>query len=218
MSSPNPHAAGPAVTMHAVTFLPQGQMVQVPDGASLLQAAALANIATGSLCGGEGICGRCLMIVRQGEVVSESFNKLTRQQIQEGYVLGCLSYVKSDAVVEIPAEMLTKAPAAQNDEKRFRDFQSAASPVNLRFDPLVQKVYLELEKPTLANNVPDHQRLCTLIRKKLKVASTQTGLKVIKSLPRLLRENDFKVTATVGIRADIAEVMDVDPGNTARDN
>lgn len=213
------HSSEQSKTLHTVTFLPGGESTQVPDGTSVLQAASKVNISIGSLCGGEGICGRCTMIIREGTVTSESFNKLTRQQIQDGYVLGCLSYIKSDAVVEIPPEHLSKSVLpARDDARRFRDFQSSASPVNLRYAPLVQKVYLELEKPTLASNFADHQRLCALIRKKLDVTATHTGLKVIKSLPALLRSCDYKVTATVGVRGKIAEVMDVEAGNTARDN
>jgi uncharacterized 2Fe-2S/4Fe-4S cluster protein (DUF4445 family) len=75
-----------------------------------------------------------------------------------------------------------------------------------------------MEPPTLASNFADHQRLCALIRKKLDVTSTQTGLKVIKSLPAMFRSCDYKVTATVGVRGKIAEVMDVEPGNTAGKN
>jgi uncharacterized 2Fe-2S/4Fe-4S cluster protein (DUF4445 family) len=202
-----------------VTFLPFGKTVSVPDGTSVLKAASDAGTVIGNLCGGEGICGRCAMIVRKGTVATEHFNKLTRGQIQDGYVLGCLSYIKSDAVIEIPPERLARPPEKPGDEaKRFRDFQSAASPVNLRFAPLVRKVYLELEKPTLASNFADHQRVCALIRKKLDVTSTQTGLKIIKALPKLLRESDFKVTATVGIRGSVAEVMNIEPGDTERDN
>jgi len=212
------HAAT-AHPQHTVTFLPSGTQVTVADGATVLQAAGLAGISIGGLCGGEGICGRCKMIVRKGNITCDNFHKLTRAQIRQGYVLGCLSYVKGDAVVEVPHEHASRSTAEpRKDADRFRDFQSAASPVNLPFAPLVRKVYLELEPPTLANNFPDHQRLCALIRKKLDVASTQTGLKIIRSLPELLRKSDFKVTATVGIRGDVAEVMDVEAGNTERDN
>ncbi len=204
---------------HEVTFLPSGAKVTVDHGTSVLQAAGTAGITVGSLCGGEGICGRCKMIVRKGNVFSENFNKLTRQQIRQGYVLGCLSYVNGDAVVEVPSEShVSGAAPASGSSDRFRDFQSAASPVNLRFAPLVRKVYLELDQPSLSSNFADHQRLCALIRKKVEVASTQTGLKIIKTLPALLRQSDFKVTATVGIRGNIAEVMNVEPGNTERDN
>ena len=46
----------------------------------------------------------------------------------------------------------------------------------------------------------------------------QMGLKIIKSLPAILRQNGFKITATVGLRREIAEVMDIEGGNTADQN
>jgi uncharacterized 2Fe-2S/4Fe-4S cluster protein (DUF4445 family) len=204
---------------HAVTFLPADTRITVPDGTSVLQAAGAAGISIGGLCGSEGICGRCRMIVRSGVVTCENFHKLTREQIRQGYVLGCLSYIKGDAVIEVPPDSAaTNAVTAHESTNRFRDFQSAEVPVNLRCAPLVSKIYLELEEPSLASNFADHQRLCALVKKKLNVASTQTSLKIIKTLPALLRQSGFKVTATVGIRGTIAEVMDVEPGNTEHDN
>jgi uncharacterized 2Fe-2S/4Fe-4S cluster protein (DUF4445 family) len=75
-----------------------------------------------------------------------------------------------------------------------------------------------MTSPSLANNIADHQRLDEGIRKKLKYRSMQMGLKIIKSLPEILREADYKITATVGLRREIAEVMDIEPGNTADQN
>jgi uncharacterized 2Fe-2S/4Fe-4S cluster protein (DUF4445 family) len=46
----------------------------------------------------------------------------------------------------------------------------------------------------------------------------QTGLKVIRSIHKTIREKDFKVTATVGLRSEISEVMDVEAGDTSADN
>jgi len=43
-------------------------------------------------------------------------------------------------------------------------------------------------------------------------------LKIIKSLPEVLRNNDYKVTVTVGLRRDIAELMNVEGGNTESTN
>ncbi len=44
------------------------------------------------------------------------------------------------------------------------------------------------------------------------------GLKIIKTLPDILRKNEFLVTATVGLRRDVAEIMNVEGGNTEDKN
>ena len=73
--------------MQTVTFHPQERTVQVPQGTSLLEAALKAQISLNNLCGGDGICGRCRMIVKKGEVSGEISGKLTRQEIRKGYAL-----------------------------------------------------------------------------------------------------------------------------------
>jgi uncharacterized 2Fe-2S/4Fe-4S cluster protein (DUF4445 family) len=202
---------------HSVTFLPQNKTVHVNAAASLLEAALKAHITINNLCGGDGICGRCKMIIVRGKVTGAVSAKLTREEILKGYVLACQTPVADDLAVEIPLETQAKEKAhAAEDAERFRDFveefqyESRLSPA-----PLVTKVHLEMEPPTLANNIADHQRLDEAIRKKLKYRSMQMGLKIIKNLPEVLRKADYDITATVGLRREIAEVMDIEPGDTS---
>jgi uncharacterized 2Fe-2S/4Fe-4S cluster protein (DUF4445 family) len=46
----------------------------------------------------------------------------------------------------------------------------------------------------------------------------QMGLRLVHRLPELLREHDFAVTATIGHRGDIAEVMDITGGDASKRN
>jgi len=46
----------------------------------------------------------------------------------------------------------------------------------------------------------------------------QTGLKIIRALPRILREANWKVTATLGIRGRTTEVIQVEEGDTTDRN
>ena len=205
---------------HTVTFLPQNKTVRVPADASLLEAAHRAHITINNLCGGDGICGRCKMIVTRGEVSGAVSAKLTREEIRQGYVLACQTAVNEDLTVEIPAATQAKEKAhAAEDAERFRELEPEFE-YGEQFvpAPLVDKVYLSMEPPELANNMADHQRLDEAIRRKLGHQSMQTGLKIIQSLPDVLRAGDYKITATVGLRRDIAEVMNVEPGDTSADN
>lgn len=206
-----------------VRFYPQNITVKVPAGISLLEAATTAKITLNNLCGGDGICGRCKMVVKEGEISEEGISgKLSREEVRRGVVLACQCRVKTNMVVEIPEETLAKEKIIANeDAKRFQDFKRGViKDRGYTPKPLVQKVYLELEKPTLMNNLADHQRVCLALRKKLGQPNMQSqmGLKILKSLPRLLREHDFRVTATVGLRREIAEVMDIEGGNREKNN
>ena len=73
----------------AVIFAPQNVAVRVKKGANLLEAVSDAHITINNLCGGDGICGRCKMIVKSGEISGEVSAKLSRDEIRNGYVLGC---------------------------------------------------------------------------------------------------------------------------------
>ena len=202
-----------------VIFHPQNIYVRVKQGTSLLKALEKATIPINTICGGEGICGQCKVVVKEGKVSGGVSEKLTRDEINSGIVLACLTYVESDVVVEIPKETLTKEnKVTDEDAERFQEFDSIVYKGKFQPSPLVRKIYLDLAKPSLTNNIPDHQRICTAIRKKLGLASTQAGLKIIKTFPDILRENDYCITATVGIRANTVEVMYIEGGNTEDKN
>jgi uncharacterized 2Fe-2S/4Fe-4S cluster protein (DUF4445 family) len=202
-----------------VTFFPQKKEVSVEKGTSLLDAVSKANITINNLCGGDGICGRCKMIVREGEVQAEVSSKLTREEIKSGFVLACMTTITSDLIVEIPEQTLAKEKfRADLDAERFRNFEQTVFIKEYEPYPLVRKVYLELDTPTLANNTADHERLNEALCKKIGTCETQMGLKIIKALPELLRTNDFRITATVGLRGHVAEIMNVEAGNTEDKN
>ncbi len=202
-----------------VIFYPWNKEIKVKQGTTLLEASQMAGITISDLCGGEGICGRCKMIVKEGRVSGKISGKLTRDEIRNGFVLACLTFVKSDLVIEIPRDVFAKEKRDVGEEmNRFREFENILYKKEYQQSPLVQKIYLNLDKPSLSNNIPDHQRICAAVKKKLNVSSTQTGLKIIKSIPKILRDNNYCITATVGIRADIAEMMYVEGGNTEDKN
>ena len=50
-----------------VVFTPSGKRGKFPVGTPLLQAARYLNVDIDSVCGGRGICGRCQILVSEGE-------------------------------------------------------------------------------------------------------------------------------------------------------
>ena len=205
---------------YTVWFFPQKVSVEVPEGTTLLEAAAAAHITLNNLCGGDGICGRCKMIVREGSIHGELSSKLTREEVKSGMVLACMATVFSDLTVEIPRETWAKdTRLAEEDARRFRDIHPGVQKIRgYTPKPLVSKIYLELEKPDLSSQAADHQRVCETLQKKLGSTSMQMGLKIIRDLPRILRENEYRITAAVGLRKDIAEVMFIEGGDSSDKN
>jgi uncharacterized 2Fe-2S/4Fe-4S cluster protein (DUF4445 family) len=204
---------------YTVVFTPFDKTVSVEAGTTLLEAAGKADISIDSVCGGDGICGRCKMIVRQGRVGGIVTSLLTREEIRQGVVLACQTTVESDLLVEIHEETRAKGKiVVDEDAQRFRAVRPWIKAREFKKSPIVSKVLLEMARPSLENNLADCQRIETLAQKLTGISSMQAGLKVIRRMPEILRRNDFTITAVIGWRRGIAELMDIEGGDTSSSN
>jgi len=213
-----------------IRFLPEDRETTVDEGVTLLEAARRAGAYVGAICGGEGICGKCRVIVREGEVEGQSTEFLTRDEIRRGYVLACQVYPRSDLVVEVPPESrLAGYVEIGEDSQRFRDFsRQVIRRPPLRLSPLVEKFYLTLPEPTLDDPTADQERLLSAVARQ-RPGPLQMGLKITRELPRVLRTRevsrsswkwawDGRVTATVALRGRVHELLYVERGDTSRRN
>jgi uncharacterized 2Fe-2S/4Fe-4S cluster protein (DUF4445 family) len=202
-----------------IVFSPLETTVTVPTGTTLLEAAAKAGISIDSVCGGDGICARCRMIVTQGEVGGDATALLTREDIRRGVVLACQSTVQSDLNVEIPQETrAVEKIVIDEDAQRFRALGAGTEERAFAKSPITSRLLLKMDPPTLENNLADGQRVRTHLKKLAGVSSVQTGLKVIQRMPRILRDSNYTVTATIGRRRGVAELMDIEPGDNSAKN
>ena len=204
---------------HSVIFSPLHKKVSVETGTSLLEAAAKADIVISNLCGGDGICGLCKMIVKKGTIRGGGTMLLTREEIQRGVVLACQSYVEDDLKVEIPKETLAADRGEVDlDAQRFRALHAGITRRPFARSPLVTKVFVQLPEPTLDASQADCQRLQEALTKATGGNCLQMGLRVMRQMPTLLRENRFAVTALLGARGCTTEIMDVEGGDTSGRN
>ena len=96
----------------SVYFKPMGVEVNVLQGTTIMDAVREAGIYIGGFCGGEGICGKCKVVVTQGQVGESDSTLFENEKITKDYVLACHAIVQSNLEVEIPAELssLDKGP------------------------------------------------------------------------------------------------------------
>jgi len=204
-----------------VAFLPSGLKVEVPEGRTVLQAAQKAGVYVTSICGGDGYCGKCRLILDEGKIEAKPTTLLSREDIQKNYFLACQTKIKSDLVVTVPKEHeLDKSPILlDKDAHRFSTLPtSVAAEITYKHEPLVRKVFLELTSPTVEQNIADHERVLIAIRKKLNIQEMQTGYRILEQLPRTLRSADWKVTATVAKRWGTYELVQIEEGDTSASN
>jgi len=204
-----------------ITFQPSGKTVKVDKDTTLLEAGAQAGVYISSICGGDGICGKCRLIIKEGNIKANPTTLLSREEIQKGYVLACQTTAEGDLEVEVPAESRAEREKilVDKDAQRFRAlYPQAREKVFFKYEPLVQKLYLELPKPTLQDNLADHLRLYREIRRKRKIPIMQSGLKVLRILPKMLQESKGKITATIGMRGETTEVIQIEEGDTTEES
>jgi uncharacterized 2Fe-2S/4Fe-4S cluster protein (DUF4445 family) len=90
-----------------VIFNPMDKMVEVEKGTILLDALRDAGINIRTICGGDGDCGTCKIILNKGEVshMSSKYKEwLSPEELSENYYLACQVRVESDCEVTVPVE------------------------------------------------------------------------------------------------------------------
>ncbi|HSF98390.1 MAG TPA: ASKHA domain-containing protein [Ornithinibacter sp.] len=179
-----------------LTFAPANRTFRVPPGVSVFDAASWNGIAIDSTCGGHGTCRKCLVRVTAGSapVTRHDRRTFSEDQIGDGWRLACLVKATHDLGLEVPP-LVTRPKASTVGVGRQ---------VILR--PGVQKRYVELTEPTLADQRTDLQRL----RDAVEDLTLNPDLHALRRLPKVLRDSDFKVTAVVVDEA----LIDVEPGDT----
>ena len=207
------------LTMPKVLFRPDEVSVEVERGVTLQAAAKAAGVELASICGGDGICGRCRVIVKDSNIHASPTTLLSRDEVQKGYVLACQTTITGDVEVDVPPETRTEEGQIliDIDAQRFRALYQEEN-VSFRHEPLVGKLYVQLPPPTLQDNLADHQRLYREIRRHKDYEIMQTGLKVLQTHPKLFRKSRWNVTATLGLRGGTVEVLQVEGGDTSERN
>lgn len=206
-------------TLCHVHFLPDDRTADVERGETILAAAQKAGLYISSLCGGDGVCGKCRVIVRSGPIHSKPTTLLDRDEIRENYVLACESTVQGDLEVEIPPETRLEEGQILGDEDAERfGMLSLIEGAGFPHDPLVRKYHLPLERPSLDSPLAGHERLYQAILKHEPEASLQTGFAVLRELSHILTTSGYDVTATIGRRGATTEVVQVEPGDTSGRN
>jgi len=202
-----------------VQFGVNGPKAEVVVGATILDAARKAGVIIESLCGGDGVCGKCRVIVRRGIVSGGTTDFLTREEIREGYILACEARVGGDLLVEVPPKSQLAGRVREVDVAEQRLSESAVlerRPTKL--DPLVRKYCLEIPMPTLENNGADLERIEQSLRAFDGSQEYQMGLKVTRKLPQVVRQSNGRITATTAYRGCLTEITEVVSGDTSKPN
>jgi len=186
----------------SVTFLPHQKKIKVSSGERLIRAALRAGVHINASCGGEGVCGKCRILVEEGHVTDGISERLTKEDIERGYRLACLAKITEDVVVRIPIEssidksvMNLQATPRRTAKIQHMDFEKLKEEGH--FTPPVDKIFLKLTPPDPLNNLPDVTRLVEHLKADAGERGLEVTLSVIRKISKVIREDDFNVTATL---------------------
>ncbi|MBT4491362.1 MAG: 2Fe-2S iron-sulfur cluster binding domain-containing protein, partial [Rhodospirillaceae bacterium] len=135
-----------------VVFMPTGRRGRFAHGTPLLQAARTLGVDIDSVCGGRGICGRCQVIVGDGDYAKLGIrsapdhlgalaaNELrfdARDGLAKGVRLSCSARLAGDVVIDVPA-------SSQIHRQVIRKRTDARI---IEIDPIVRPLYVEFDGP-----------------------------------------------------------------------
>jgi uncharacterized 2Fe-2S/4Fe-4S cluster protein (DUF4445 family) len=205
-----------------VTFKPYDLTIDVPEGENLLRAALQAGVHINASCGGEGVCGKCRVLLESGNLESTRSGLLSDDEWDLGYRQACQSVVKSDLVVTIPPESLLDRKTLT---RRRGGVGLRPSPIDLAalkseglYNPAFQKKFLKLPPPSLADNACDLSRLESGLGHQHGLDNLAHDFFMLRKLGRVLRDGNFQVTATLDFaqrRSRKPRLVNVEPGETS---
>jgi uncharacterized 2Fe-2S/4Fe-4S cluster protein (DUF4445 family) len=194
-----------------VVFTPSGKRGRFDEGTNLLDAARSLGVDLDSVCGGRGICGRCQVVVSEGEFAKHGITSrgdhLTafsepesryreRSGLADDRRLGCHARVCGDLVVDVP-------PESQIHRQVVRK-EADAHPIEV--DPIVRLHYVEVREPDLADPSGDLQRLLEALDRDWSLEGLVCDPHVLATLQRTLRAGDWTATVAVYDGSTITEI------------
>ena len=211
---------------HTITFLPHDRKIQVNDGETLIRAAMDAGVHINASCGGEGVCGKCRVIIENGAVEGGLSEQVSPEDRDKGVRLACRSTVTGDVTVRVPVESAIDASVLRQSYVPRRTARVRQKDLNdLKeeglFLPPVEKVYIELPEPNNQDHLPDVTRLVSHLKLHHDEHRLTVSLPVIRKIPDVLREDGFRVTATLArpvMESGKTEIINVQPGDTTDRN
>jgi uncharacterized 2Fe-2S/4Fe-4S cluster protein (DUF4445 family) len=196
-----------------LVLLPSGRRGQVSRGSTLLEAARSLGVELESICGGRQTCGKCQVIVEQGNFpkhgVTSDASHLTPVEPAEGACatefgvrdrrLACAAEILGDLVLTIPEEA----------QARKQIVAKAATDRAIDVKPAVRQMYVVVDRPSLEQGRSEATRLCQSMAEEWGVECRIEHPHVLSELQQSLKAGDGAVTVSVW---NEREVLRVQPG------
>ncbi|AKL96684.1 ferredoxin [Clostridium aceticum] len=172
---------------YKVVFRPEGQIINVVEGSTVMKAIKEAGVDFDFLCSG-GKCGKCRVRILEGSFQSHADEEkfLGEKETSQGIHLACFTEIHSDMVVE-----LLQTNTAQHQ------ILSTAEEGSMEIAPHLCKKYIEVQKASLENYQSDWKRFRASLfpEESQYITMAETEISVLYQLSKALRTNQHQLTA-----------------------
>ena len=194
-----------------VVFTPSGRRGRFPVGTPVLQAARSLGVDIDSVCGGRGICGRCQVLVSEGEfakhgLVSRGENLSTFGAVEQEYCatqaldtgrrLSCSAQLLGDVVIDVPSSSQVHKQVVRKEAEAH----------DVELDPLIRLHYVEVQQPDMHDPSGDLRRLEDALEFEWRLTDLACDVNVLQQLQVALRQGQWKVTVAVHAGRQIVAV------------
>ena len=191
--------------------MPSGKRGHFPQGTPLLQAARSLGVDIDSVCGGRALCGRCQVLVAEGEFaklgVSSSTASLTelsesemrfskRAPLAAGRRLSCSTRVLADVVIDVP----------ETSQVHRQVVRKEADSRAILLNPVVRLHYVQVKEPDMHDPSGDLRRLFDALEREWDLKNLVCDLAVLQVLQGVLRAGSWQVTVAVHAEKQIIGV------------
>ena len=155
------------------------------------------------------------MIVQEGSVYRPPNQRLSSDDLAEGYALACQASVQGDSTIYIPPQEIERKLQA---DKAARKVEVPFSYDHFRDQPL-RKYVVTVSAPSLDDQTDDWSRLKRELARQHSIAGLDTDLSVLRRLSAALREGEWTVTCVIeldrwdGSPGALPRLVDVLPGD-----
>lgn len=198
-----------------VVFTPSGRQGDVAQGVTVLQAARSLGVDIDSVCGGRAMCGRCQVVVGEGDFAKHGIHSsqdsvsgvskveeryAEKRGLKSGRRLSCQASLCADAVIDVPAE-------SQVHDQVIR---KEADDRIIEMDAPIRLCFVDVREPDMHEPSGDLRRVIEALREqwpdRISPEPITADLHVLTSLQKALRQGKWQVTVALRDGAQIVGV------------
>ena len=189
-----------------IVFTPSGRQGEVLSGTTVLQAARSLGVDIDSVCGGRAMCGRCQVVVGEGDfakhgIMSSADSVTGRSAVEDRYAdkrglaegrrLSCQAVLCENVVIDVPAE-------SQVHDQVIR---KAADDRIIEVDAPTRLCFIEVREPDMHEPSGDLRRIIEALHEqwpdRLSGEPVTADLHVMRGLQVALRKGKWQVTVAL---------------------